>query len=58
MRRANIFGATGLTAIWNDDDYDYDVLTPLIRGGSKAGIFLTEHKDTKTQSYFDDDDDR
>ena len=27
-----------------------DVLSPLIRGGSKAGFYLTEHKDTKTQS--------
>ena len=33
-----------------------DVLSPLIRGGPKAGIFLTEHKDTKTRSFYYDDD--
>ena len=27
------------------------ILSPLIRGGSKAGGYLTEHKDTK---YFDE----
>ena len=28
-----------------------ETLSPLIRGGSKAGIYLMEHKDTETQSY-------
>ena len=36
-----------------DDDDDYDVLSPLIRGGSKAGSHLTELKDSKTQSSSD-----
>ena len=35
----------------HDDDYDHDVLSPLIRGGSKVGFYLTEHKDTETQSF-------
>ena len=35
----------------DDHDHDYDVLSPLIRGGSKAGICLTEHEDTKTQRF-------
>ena len=32
---------------------DYDVLSPLIRGGSKTGAHLTELKDSKTQSSSD-----
>ncbi len=27
------------------------ILSPLIRGDSKAGFYLTEHKDTETQSF-------
>ena len=36
----------------SDYDYDDDVLSPLIRGGSKAGFYLMVHRDTETQSYF------
>ena len=27
-------------------------MSPLIRGGSKAGIILTVHRDSETQSFF------
>ncbi len=41
----------------HDHDHDYDddndVLSPLIRGGSKAGSHLTEHKDSKRRNSSD-----
>ena len=55
----DLFGSmrTNIYLVWTErgrkfihEVIDHDVLSPLIRGGSKAGFYLTEHEDTETQS--------
>ena len=36
---------------FGDAELNDDVLSPLIRGGSKAGFYLTVHRDTEAQSF-------